>query len=163
VEEEDTLMIIPSIAGGNARKVDQSVLRVNQAFIIALLLMAFILGSWQLAAFVGFVMLLGTAFPSLALFKQIYQRILRPVGLVNPDVIDDNPEPHRFAQGFGGVVVWLAVGALILGLSTIGWVLVWLVVVLAGLNLFLGFCAGCFIYYQLNRLHVPGFEHSPIR
>jgi molybdopterin converting factor small subunit len=163
VEEEDTLMIIPSIAGGNARRVDQSILRVNQAFIITLLVTAFVLGSWQLAAFVGFVMLLGTAYPSLALFKQIYQRILRPAGLVKPDVIADNPEPHRFAQGFGGVVVSLAVGALILGLSAIGWVLLWLVVLLAGFNLFLGFCAGCFIYYQFNRLDVPGFEHSPIR
>jgi hypothetical protein len=76
-------------------------------------------------------------------------------------VIVDNPEPHRFAQGFGGVVLTLAVFFLLSG-SAFGWLLVWLVIILAGLNLFLGFCAGCFIYYQLYRINVPGFERSPI-
>jgi len=145
------------------RKVDQSALRVNQAFIIGLSLLAFILDNVWLAAFVGLVMLLGTAVPSLALFKRIYQHGLRPAGLVKPDVIVDNPEPHRFAQGFGGVVVALAVVALLADLSVLGWGLVWLVIALAALNLFLGFCAGCFVYYQLNKLGLPGFRVSPIR
>jgi predicted histidine transporter YuiF (NhaC family) len=144
------------------RRVDQSALRVNQAFIISLLILAFVMDSWPLAAFVGLVMLLGTAAPPLSLFKQIYLRGLRPTGLVKPDVIADNPEPHRFAQGLGSVFLSLAVAALLLGQPLLGWGLVWLVIVLAALNLFLGFCAGCFVYYQLNRLHVPGFEHSPV-
>jgi hypothetical protein len=99
----------------------------------------------------------------LSFFKEIYSRWLKPSGLVTADVIPDNPEPHRFAQGFGGVVLAMAVLSLLLGQTVFGWALVWLVVVLAGLNLFLGFCAGCFLYYQLNRLKVPGFERSPIR
>ncbi|MCA9929626.1 MAG: DUF4395 domain-containing protein [Anaerolineales bacterium] len=144
----------------NARKVDQSALRTNQAFIIALLVMAFVTNSVWLVAFVGAVMLMGTAVPQLALFKRIYQHILHPIGLVKPDVIIDNPEPHRFAQGFGGVVVALAILAFVTGLPALGWALTWLVVALAALNLFLGFCAGCFIYYQLNRLGVPGFVVS---
>lgn len=145
------------------RKVDQSALRVNQAFIIGLLLLAYVLDSVWLAAFVGVVMLLGTAVPGLSLFKRIYQHVLKPASLVKPQVITDNPEPHRFAQGFGGVVVALAVIALLAGQSVIGWALVGLVIVLAALNLFVGFCAGCFVYYQLNRLGVPGFARSPIR
>ena len=145
------------------RKVDQSALRVNQAFIIGLLLLAYVLDSVWLAAFVGVVMLLGTAVPSLSLFKRVYQHVLKPAGLVKPQVITDNPEPHRFAQGFGGVVVALAVIALLAGQSVVGWALVGLVIVLAALNLFVGFCAGCFVYYQLNRLGVPGFARSPIR
>ncbi len=145
------------------RKVDESALKVNQAFIIGLLLLAFVLDSVWLAAFVGGVMLLGTAVPGLSLFKRAYQHLLKPAGLVKPHVITDNPEPHRFAQGFGGVVVALAVIALLAGQSIVGWALVGLVIVLAALNLFLGFCAGCFVYYQLNRLGVPGFARSPIR
>ncbi|MBK7920453.1 MAG: DUF4395 domain-containing protein [Chloroflexi bacterium] len=145
------------------RKVDESALKVNQAFIIGLLLLAFVLDSVWLAAFVGGVMLLGTAVPGLSLFKRAYQHLLKPAGLVKPHVITDNPEPHRFAQGFGGVVVALAVIALLAGQPIIGWALVGLVIVLATLNLFLGFCAGCFVYYQLNRLGVPGFARSPIR
>jgi hypothetical protein len=144
------------------RQVDQSALRTNQAFIITLLILAFLLDSVWLVAFVGVAMMVGTAVPKFGLFKFIYQSILKPNGLVKPDVISDNPEPHRFAQGFGGVVVAGAVVALLVGQNTIGWALVWLVVVLAALNLFLGFCAGCFVYYQLNRLGVPGFVRRPI-
>ena len=145
------------------RQVDHAALKVNQAFIITLLLAAFVLNSWPIAAFVGLVMLLGTARPQLALFKLIYRRVLRPAGLIKPRLISDNPEPHRFAQGFGGVVVAAAVVALLAGQFVLGWALAWLVIALAALNLFVGFCAGCFVYYQLNRLGVPGFIHSPVR
>ena len=151
------------MSGIPIRRVDQAALRVNQAFIIGLSTLAFVLNNLWLAAFVAIVMLVGTAVPAFALFKQIYQHILRPAGLVKPDAMVDNPEPHRFAQGFGGVVVGLAVLALAAGLPVLGWGLVWLVIALAALNLFLGFCAGCFIYYQLNRLGLPGFRISPIR
>ena len=144
------------------RKVDQSALKVNQTFIIGLLLLAYLLDAIWLVAFVGVVMLVGTAVPKLGLFKQIYLKILKPAGLVKPNVIVDNPEPHRFAQGFGGIVVTLSI-ALLAGGVMLGWTLVALVVLLAALNLFLGFCAGCFVYYQLNRLGVPGFAHSPIQ
>jgi len=146
-----------------SRKVDQSALRVNQAFIIGLLVTAFVVDSVWLVAFVGVVMLLGTAVPSLSLFKRIYQNLLKPTGLVKPDVVIDNPEPHRFAQGFGGVVVMAAVAALFAGLTVVGWILSAVVVTLAALNLFLGFCAGCFVYYQLNRLGIPGFSHAPLK
>jgi hypothetical protein len=145
------------------RKVDQSALRVNQGFIIGLLLLAFVLNAVWLVAFVAAVMLLGTAVPSLSLFKGVYQRVLKPAGLVKADVILDNPEPHRFAQGFGGVVLVGALIALLAGATVVGWGLVALVIALAALNLFLGFCAGCFVYYQLNKLGVPGFAHSPLR
>ncbi len=144
------------------RKVDQSALKVNQAFIIGLLLLAYLLDSVWLVALVGLVMLVGTAVPGLSLFKRVYQHLLKPAGLVKPHIFTDNPEPHRFAQGFGGVVVVLAVIALLAGQPFIGWALVGVVVVLAALNLFLGFCAGCFVYYQLNRLGVPGFVRSPL-
>lgn len=139
------------------RRVDQTALKVNQAFIMGLIVLAFVLDSWLLVAFVGTVMLIGTAVPALALFKRIYQHLLKPAGLAKPNVIVDNPEPHRFAQGFGGVVVALAVTALLFGLPLLGWALAWLVVALAALNFFLGFCAGCFVYYWLHRLGVPGF------
>ncbi len=145
------------------RKVDHSALRTNQALIIIALLVAFLLNHVWLVAFVAVVMLLGTAVPSLSLFKAIYTYGLRAAGLVKADIIEDNPEPHRFSQGFGGVVVTVALIALLFGASVAGWALVWLVIVLAGLNLFLGFCAGCFLYYQLNKLGVPGFRVAPIR
>lgn len=169
---DSKLLIIPSIAGGaqsaaesereTVRRVDHSALRTNQAFIIGLLVAAFIGQWWALVAFVGLVMLVGTAFPQAGLFKLIYARVLRPLGLIRPDVIPDNPEPHLFAQGLGGVFLAASTVSLLAGAGWLGWALAWVVIILAALNLFVGFCAGCFVYYQLNRLKVPGFSHAPV-
>ena len=130
---------------------------------LGLSILAFVVNIPLIAAFVAAVMLIGTAWPQLALFQWISRSILKPAGLVKPDVIEDNPEPHRFAQGFGGTVLTAGVSVLLVGQSLLGWALIWLVIALAALNLFLGFCAGCFVYYQLNRLGAPGFRYSPIR
>lgn len=144
------------------RRVDHTALKVNQAFIITLLIAGFLFSSVPLVTLVAAVMLVGTTIPQLALFKQIYRRLLRPAGLLEARVIPDNPEPHRFAQGFGGIVLAVAIVALSGNQIVLGWALVWLVVALAALNLFVGFCAGCFLYYQLNKLGVPGFDRRPL-
>lgn len=142
------------------QRVDHSALRTNQAFIITLLIIAFIINVPWLVAAVALVMLLGTAFGRPG-FGLLYTRVLRPLGWVKPDVVPDNPEPHRFAQGFGGAVLAAAFVALLAGAPALGWALSWLVVALAALNLFGGFCMGCAVYYWLNRLHVPGFTKAP--
>jgi hypothetical protein len=147
----------------NLRQVDHSAIRVTQAFTIGLLLLAFILNAPWLAALVALVNLIGALNPDLGLFRQFYLRVLRPAGLVKPHVIEDNPEPHRFSQGLGALFVGLGWLALALGVPALGWGLVWLVIGLASLSLFLGFCAGCFMYYQFNKLGVPGFSVSPVR
>jgi hypothetical protein len=142
------------------RPVDHTALRVNQATIIVLLIAAFILNVPALVGVVALFMLAGTLLARPG-FGWLYTRVLRPLGWARPDVLQDHPEPHRFAQGFGGVVVLAGAAALLGGLSTLGWALAWLVVALAALNLFAGFCAGCAVYYWLNRLRVPGFAKSP--
>lgn len=91
----------------------------------------------------------------------MYAGFLKPRGIVKPDVIADNPQPHVFAQGMGGTVLLIGVIAFALNGALIGWALTWLVVALAALNLFGGFCAGCFVYYWLARLRVPGFVAQP--
>ena len=144
------------------RHVDHSALRTNQAFIISLLVIAFIVNSWLVVAFVSAVMLVGTAFPQAGLFKKVYFSILKPLGIASPDVKVDNPEPHLFAQLLGGIFLVLSTLGLIAGASTVGWILSWVVVALASLNLFANICVGCIIYYQLNRLGVPGFKRAPI-
>ncbi len=145
------------------RKVDHSALRTNQAFIIALLLIAFIVNAPWLVAFVAFVMLLGTFVPRLSLFKAVYVYVLKPRGLVSPDVKADNPEPHLFAQGVGGTFLAVATIAFVLGASFVGWALMWIVIGLASLNLFAGICVGCLMYYWFNRLGVPGFKYARIQ
>lgn len=144
------------------RKVDHSALRTNQAFIISLLLIAFILNAPWLVAFVALVMLLGTFVPKLSLFKAAYVYVLKPRGIVQPDVKADNPEPHLFAQGVGGAFLTAATLAFVVSVPIIGWVLTWIVIALASLNLFAGICVGCLMYYWFNRLGVPGFQYARI-
>ncbi len=142
------------------KRVDHTALKTNQAFIILLSIAAFILNSPQLAGLVALVMAVGTAVGAPG-FAFIYQRVIKPRGWLKPDVVVDNPEPHRFAQGFGALVLAIGVVALLIGVSLAGWALVWLVVALAALNLFAGFCVGCAVYYWLNRLRIPGFNKAP--
>lgn len=142
------------------QKVDHAALRTNQALIISLSVLAFILDLPLLALLVAVVMLAGSLLKRPG-FGFVYQMVLKPQGWVKPDVLDDNPEPHRFAQTFGSIVLILGSLGLFFGLSVLGWGLVWLVIALAALNLFGGFCVGCAMYYWLNRLHVPGFVKSP--
>jgi hypothetical protein len=143
------------------RQVDHSAIRTNQVLTIGLLGLAFVLDLPALAALTGAVMLVSALAPAMGLFTWIYRRLLRPAGLVRPHIIPDNPEPHRFAQLVGATCVWLAVVLVAAGLE-LGWALVGLVIVLAGLNLLAGWCAGCTLYYWLHRLGVPGFSRSPI-
>ena len=165
IRETDTLSIVPSIAGGagNERKVDHSAIRTSQAFVISLLVLAFVADAKWLVTFVSAAMLIGTIFPDIALFKAVYLYLLKPPKIVQPDVRVDHPEPHLFAQGVGGTFLLVATLAFIANVTVLGWVLSWIVVALAALNLFAGICVGCLMYYWLNRLGVPGFKYARIR
>jgi hypothetical protein len=142
------------------KKVDHSSLASNQVIIILLNLLAFIFNLPWLAAIVAAVMLAGTLLGGPG-FGFVYRYLLQPLGLIKPHILLDNPEPHRFAQGFGGVVMLVGTVLLYAGLPAAGWTLVWLVAALAALNAFGGFCVGCFIYYWLGRLDLPGFGKQP--
>lgn len=141
--------------------VDHSALKVNQATIITLLIVAFVINQVWLVALVAGIMSFGTMWRQPG-FKLIYTGLLKPLGIIKPEILQDNPQPHIFAQGMGGTVLLIAVIAFALGNAIIGWVLTWLVVALAALNLLVGFCAGCFVYYWLARLRVPGFSAQPL-
>jgi hypothetical protein len=133
-------------------RVDHTALRVNQALIIVFLTAAFLLDRSWVVVFVAAVMVLGTITPALALFQRLYRDVLKPAGLLKPDVRAEAAAPHRFAQGMGGSVLVIASIALFAGALAVGWALAILVIVLAAVNLFFGFCAGCFVFFQLQRL-----------
>ena len=146
---------LTSRRGGEGNVVDHSALKVNQTGIVATVLVAFIGSAFFrplliLIPLLSVVLLLGTFAPQLALFKQIYFKVLKPRGIVKARPVQDRPEPHNFAQGMGGVV--LAIASLFLvPLPVVGLALSLLVAVLAFVNLAFGYCLGCQIYYQLGR------------
>jgi hypothetical protein len=134
------------------RKVDTTALKFNQGAIVTLTLLGFLLDQPRLVLFVGIVLAVGTILPSAALFKQIYLKLLKPNNLLRANIIADDPAPHQFAQGVGAIFLLASSSALlVLNAATVGWTLAWIVIVLAAVNLFFGFCAGCFVYYQLDR------------
>src|SRR5258706_8157901 len=134
--------------------VDHSALKVNQTGIIATVLVAFIGSAFYrpllvLIPLLAIVLLVGTFAPQLALFKQLYFKVLKPRGIVKPRPVQDRPEPHNFAQGLGGV--FLAVSsAFLVPLPVIGPAPALLVAVLAFGNLAFGYCLGCPTYFQLG-------------
>ncbi len=146
---------MPAIA-----KVDHGALKANQLAIIILNLVAFIADRWPVAAAVALVMAAGSLVGKPG-FLPLYRYVLKPLGLAKADILDDDPRPHRFAQGFGAVVLLSGSLALSVGATVFGWTAVWIVILLAAVNVFGGFCAGCFVFYQLARLKVPGFSGSP--
>jgi hypothetical protein len=135
--------------------VDHSALKVNQTGIIATVLVAFVGSAFYRPALVlipllAIVLLLGTFAPKLALFKQLYFKVLKPRGIVKPRPVQDRPEPHNFAQGLGGVFLVVA-SAFLLPVPFIGLALALIVAVLAFVNLAFGYCLGCQIYFQLGK------------
>ena len=76
----------------------------------------------------------------------VLKRLLR----VPPQMVDEDPRPHRFARFLGAVFLGLASLALLLGLKPLGYALALLVALLAFVNLAFGFCLGCFLYLHLR-------------
>ncbi len=144
----------------NLQKVDHSALKANQLTIILLNILAFIFNLPLLAALVAAIMGIGSLL-KIPGFLLLYRHFYKPLGLLKPDVLDDNPEPHRFAQFIGFIFMTSGALALFLGANILGWGLVWFVVALAALNAFGGFCVGCAMYYWLGKLKVPGFVKTP--
>ena len=138
--------------------VDHSALKVNQTGIVATVLVAFIGSAFYrpllvLIPLLAIVLLVGTFAPQLALFKQLYFKVLKPRGIVKPRPVQDRPEPHNFAQGMGGVVLAIA-SVLLIPLTVAGLALSLLVAVLAFVNVAFGYCVGCQIYFQLSKAGV---------
>lgn len=141
-------------------KVDHAALKINQIVIVSLNILAFVLDWPWLAAVVALVMVVGTALGKPG-FGFVYHGFLKPRKLVQPDVLEDNLEPHRFAQGLGGAFMTVGSLALFVGAGELGWGLVWMVAGLAALNAFGGFCVGCALYYWLGQVRTPGFGKRP--
>lgn len=149
-------------ADTNLRWLDQSEIRTQQVLAIMLLMAAYIVDDWRLVAAQCGVFLLTVLYYDMGPYVLLYRLLLKPLGLVKPDIRADVPEAHRFATGFGFSVLAVAIYLLTMGHATAGWILVLILVIFAGIG-FSGWCAGCFMYYLINRFGAGGyFRHAPI-
>jgi hypothetical protein len=134
-----------------AAVVDQHLIKFTQVIIVAWIIAAGALQAPGLILILAVLLSTSAASPPRSLFRVLYERMAVPLRIIRPHVIPDDPAPHRFAQAMGGGVLALSALALLVEATTLGWVLAGLVAALALLNVIAGFCAGCFIYYQLSR------------
>lgn len=117
--------------------------------------LAFVLNQPALVLITALILALSALIPISGPYRLMYRYLLLPLRILRPRIVEDDPAPHRFAQGVGAM--FLLVSTLVLFLShalVVGWTLTLLVFVLSGTNLFVGFCAGCFVYYHLGRLGI---------
>lgn len=145
----------------NETKVDHSAIKTGQLLSIATLLAALMLGRWEIVGALAIIFLITALINPLGPFVLFYRLLLKPVGLVKPDMRIDNLQPHLFGQAVGAASAAIAAFALYAGYAQAGWILVGVLVALTAIS-FKGWCIGCFLYYQMNRMGLRGFfAHKP--
>jgi hypothetical protein len=142
-----------SPAYASSLRVDTHLAKFSQACTVVLTALAFLLNQPIIVVITAVIMALAALVPNVSPYRLLYRYVVVPLHLLRPRIVEDDPAPHRFAQGVGAVFLIAASIVLLLTRATlVGWILDLIVFVLAGINLTVGFCAGCFVYYHLGRL-----------
>lgn len=141
-------------AASETPRVDAHLLKFSQAWTVGLTALAFVLQSRWLAVVAALCLLISAAIPAVGPFRLLYRFVAVPLRLLRPRVVEDDPAPHRFAQAVGATFLIASSAVLFLapGAAAVGWALDLIVFALSLVNLTVGFCMGCFVYYQLGRL-----------
>jgi Domain of unknown function (DUF4395) len=136
-------------------RVDIHLGKFSQGCTVLLTALAFLFNQPILVLITAIVMAVSAGVPAASPYRLLYRGVVVPLGLLKPRIVEDDPAPHRFAQGVGAVFLVAASAVLFFTPAiTPGWALDLIVFVLAAINLVVGFCAGCFVYYHLGRLGI---------
>jgi uncharacterized membrane protein len=142
-------------AQANIPRIDAELGKFSQACTVVLTALAFILNLPVLVLITMLILALSALIPAASPYRLLYRYVLVRLSWLKPRIVEDDPAPHRFAQGVGAV--FLLASTIVLFFtqaSTVGWILDLIVAILAAINWTIGFCAGCFVYYHLGRLGV---------
>lgn len=147
-----SLSMANTLTTGGQLRVDTTFAKFSQATTMLLSGLGFVLGQPILVVIGALCLTLSAIAPTISPFRLLYKGVIQPLHLLKPRMVEDDPAPHRFAQGIGAVFLIAASIILLLTQATVvGWTLDLIVFVLSSINLFVGFCAGCFVYYHLGR------------
>lgn len=136
-------------------RIDSRFNKFSQAGVVLLAAVAYLTNQPVIVLIAAVALGLSALFPAFGPFRLLYRFLVVPLHLLTPRLVEDDPAPHRFAQGVGAT--FLIAATLIFYLTAytaLGWTLDLIVFVLAALNFTVGFCAGCFVYYHLGRLGI---------
>ena len=144
-----------------ASNIDHGEIKLGQLLTIALSGAALALREPLLLVILGIAFVLGGTVRWLSPFGAIYRWVVRPLGLMRSDYRLDNLQAHQFGQLVGVATAAAAWGLIQAGYPSAGWAVVVVLIALTAISYF-GWCIGCFLYYQLNRLGLRGFfGHAP--
>ena len=125
--------------------------RTNQTVLATALVLGLVFQQQWVAPLFAVVLFLGAAFgPKYGPVLRFYAAVIKP-RLGPPSELED-PRPPRFAASVGVLFLGAASMAFLLGADTLGWALVAIVAVLAGISAVTGLCVGCEMYVWLVRL-----------
>ena len=141
-----------SILTPPARRIDPRGQRFGAGVSVVILAIAFVTGSFWLAALVGLNLLVASAFGTRLFVPGRPWPLVRSALRLGPTE-PEHEYPPRFAQALGGL--FIALGAVLygLGLTTLGWLPVGAVAALQTILAVTGFCLGCKLYFL--RWYVP--------
>lgn len=144
-----------------AAYVDHAEIKMGQILTMAIAAAALALQMPVLLAVLGVTFLLSGTVRALSPFSWLYRGVVRPRGIIRSDYRLDNIQPHKFGQLVGALTVVAALGLIEAGYALAGWGVVVVLLVLTLVS-YAGWCIGCYLYYQLNRLGLGGFfKHAP--
>ena len=144
-----------------SNQVDHAEIKMGQVLTIIISGIALVLQNIiPLITLAGIFLLSGTV-RSISPFSLLYRWIINPLGIIKSDYRLDNIQPHKFGQLVGAITVVLALVLMQFGYTTAGWIIVGVLIALTATS-YAGWCVGCYMYYQINRLGLGGFfKHSP--
>jgi hypothetical protein len=132
-------------------RTDLSALRFNGFTVVSVTLLALAFGLPILTLLLGAALLLGAVRPDRSPLRAAYRMLGARLGLT-PDLVEEDPRAHHFAQGVGGTFLLASALATLTGLPLLGAALSVSVIALALLNLSRRICIGCLLYFQYRRL-----------
>lgn len=144
-------MTAPSPSRPAETHTDLSALRFTQFSVVGVTALGVALRTPLLPLALGGAMLLGALRPGHSPLRAAYRMLGARVGL-RPDVVEEDPRAHHFAQGVGGTFLIASGTATLAGAPALGAGLGLSVIGLAGLNLSKRICVGCLMYFQYRRL-----------
>lgn len=141
--------------------VDHAEIKLGQLLTIGISGVSLILQDTLPLMLLGVVFLLSGSVRGISPFTLLYRWVILPLGLMRSDYRLDNIQPHKFGQLIGALTVAIALGLIEYGYPVAGWGVVVVLILLTVIS-YAGWCIGCFLYYQMNRLGLRGFfRHAP--
>src|SRR5260370_6461711 len=113
----------PVVSTG-ALRVDTQFGKFSQACTVVLTAVAFLFSQPIIVLITAIILVLSALVPAISPYRLLYRGIVMPLHLLRPRIVEDDPAPHRFAQGGGAI--FLIASRLVLFLTTatgVGWTL----------------------------------------